>query len=121
MFLVTKKFKFDAAHNLLNYNGDCENIHGHTYQLEVSYKGKKQNNGLVIDFNIIKKIVNEKIIKILDHKYLNEILKQPTAENILEWIWNELGKAKQNDVVLWSVKLWEGPNSIAEYRGGVDF
>ncbi|HOK40359.1 MAG TPA: 6-carboxytetrahydropterin synthase QueD [bacterium] len=122
MFLITKRLKFDAAHNLLNYNGVCENIHGHTYYLEVSCIGKKKEDGMVVDFNIIKKIIEENIIAKFDHKYLNEIIKQPTAENILEFIWKELeNKFNNYGVKLFSLKIWEGPNSIAEFRGGADF
>lgn len=122
MFLITKSFKFDAAHNLINYKGKCENIHGHTYFLEVSFKGKKQDNGLVIDFSIIKKIIKETILSKLDHSYINDIIKISTAENIVEWIWKEILKIDfDSNVELYEIKLWEGPNSFVTYRGGKDF
>ncbi|HON55630.1 MAG TPA: 6-carboxytetrahydropterin synthase QueD [bacterium] len=123
MFLVTKIFKFDSAHNLLNYKGACENVHGHTYNLEVSLKcSKDKNNGLAFDFNLIKEIVNKKIIDKLDHRYLNEIINQPTAENICEWIWSELiTEFTTDNVKLFEIKLYEGPNSYITYRGAADF
>ncbi len=122
MFLIIKKFKFDAAHKLIDYKGECENLHGHTYFLEVTYKGKKKGNGIVVDFTILKEKINELIIKRLDHSYINDIIKQPTAENILEWTWNILKDTlNEHNVQLYEIKLWEGPNSISAYRGGADF
>ena len=122
MYLITKIFKFDSAHKLLNYNGACENIHGHTYILEVSLKGEKNDNGLVIDFVEVKKIVELLVISKLDHTNLNDIINQPTAENILEWIWDKISpEFSKKSVELFELKLFEGPNSFAAYRGGQDF
>ena len=88
---ISKEFKFDSAHQLIEYNGKCENLHGHTYKLRVTLKGEvDKKTGMIIDFTILKKIVNDNIIEKLDHNYLNNIVKQPTAENIVGWIWNEL-------------------------------
>jgi len=70
---VTKIFVFDMAHALYGYDGPCKNIHGHTYKLSVTLKGtpvKDNSNpkaGMVIDFSILKQIVQEKIIKQFDH------------------------------------------------------
>ncbi|MHC4600696.1 MAG: 6-pyruvoyl trahydropterin synthase family protein, partial [Planctomycetota bacterium] len=30
---ISKEFTFDAAHNLTEYKGKCEALHGHTYGL----------------------------------------------------------------------------------------
>jgi len=113
---VTKLFTFDSAHNLVNYKGKCEELHGHTYKLEVTVKGKADHEGMIIDFVTLKEIVNEKIIKKLDHKYLNEVLGfNTTCENILFWMWNELKDILNGEnYSLYKLKLWETPTSFAE-------
>jgi len=112
--IVTKKFRFDSAHKLNNYKGDCANLHGHTYVLHVSVKGDVDSNGFVIDFKELNKIVKDEVISKLDHKHLNEIIKQPTAENICIWIAEKLSK-KLN---LYKLKLYETPDSYVELYTG---
>jgi len=92
---VTKEFTFDAAHHLTKYYGKCERLHGHTYKLRVTVNGEIQENGMVIDFVILKRIVKKHILKHLDHHNLNEIIENPTAENIAQWIWNKLEDLEQ--------------------------
>ena len=87
---IKKIFEFSAAHNLIDYQGKCENLHGHNYKLEILLSGKLKDDGMVIDFVELKKIVKKAIIEELDHKYLNDIISQPTAENIILWIWERL-------------------------------
>jgi 6-pyruvoyltetrahydropterin/6-carboxytetrahydropterin synthase len=113
---VTKIFTFDSAHNLVNYHGKCEELHGHTYKLEVTVEGYPDEEGMVLDFVKLKEIVNEKIIKKLDHKYLNEVLGfNTTSENILLWMWKELEEElKGPNYKLYKLTLWETPTSFAE-------
>jgi len=97
-------------------------MHGHTYSLEVTLKGLKKKDGMVIDFNIVKNIVQTEIISNIDHKYINEIITISTAENISEWIWKILKKKfSEYDVDLFEIKLYEGINSFITYRGGKNF
>ncbi|HEX9058876.1 MAG TPA: 6-carboxytetrahydropterin synthase QueD, partial [Clostridia bacterium] len=70
---ITKVFTFDCAHHLNEYEGKCKNIHGHTYKLEVTVKGPVQKNGLVMDFHDLDAVVENEILEMIDHKYLNEI------------------------------------------------
>ena len=88
--LITKEFTFDAAHYLPNYYGKCENLHGHTYRLQVTIKGPIAANGMVIDFVLLKHIVKEHILTKVDHHCLNDQFKNPTTELICKWIWDEL-------------------------------
>jgi 6-pyruvoyltetrahydropterin/6-carboxytetrahydropterin synthase len=111
--LIAKEFTFDAAHRLLNYDGPCANLHGHTYKLQIVLSGPVQKNGMVIDFVDLKKIVTEKVISKLDHKFINKIIKQSTAENIAVWIWKQLEK----NLPLYEIGLWETPTSFVIYRG----
>jgi 6-pyruvoyltetrahydropterin/6-carboxytetrahydropterin synthase len=110
---LTKEFIFDAAHHLVGYNGPCKRLHGHTYKLQVTLSGVIGEDGMVSDFEEIKKIVEKRVITKLDHYLINEIISQPTAENILIWIWNKLKK----ELPLYELKLWETPTSFAAFRG----
>ena len=111
--LITKEFTFDSAHQLDWHGGKCKNLHGHTYKLQVTISGKLTKEGVVMDFGDLKKIVNQKIIEKLDHQYLNKIIENPTAENMVIWIWNQL----KGDFNLNTIKLWETPTSYVTYRG----
>ena len=109
---IAKDFYFDSAHRLNNYKGKCKNLHGHTYKLRIILEGEVNKNGFVIDFSEFKKIINDAIIEKLDHSYLNDLIKQPTAENIIKWIWNKLEKK----LPLYEIWLWETPNSFVIYN-----
>lgn len=111
--IITKIFKFDSAHKLEDYKGQCGNLHGHTYTLHVSIKGNIKATGLVLDFKDLKEIVKNKVISKLDHQYINDIIKQPTAENMCLWIWEQL----INELDLYEIKLYETPDSYATYKG----
>jgi len=111
--LVTKEFEFDAAHRLINYRGKCENLHGHRWKVQVTLKAPLQKDGIAFDFVELKKIVEEKVIKKLDHTYLNDLLPQPSTENIALWIWERL----KEELPLYEVKVWESPTSFVTYRG----
>jgi len=117
MFCVVKEFTFDAAHNLVEYHGKCEKLHGHTYKLQIMVCGERDKEGMVIDFIDLKKIVQEEVLSYLDHAYINEIIPQPSAENIAEWIWNKLEeKLSSERYKLSEVRLWETPTSFVIYR-----
>lgn len=138
---LTKVFTFDMAHALHNYNGLCKNIHGHTYQLEVTVKGVPSNDadspkkGMVIDFSDLKKLVNREIIDKWDHSLLInnqvnaqliELLKtnyerinivdyQPTSENMLCDIAEKISCVLPAEIQLYSLKLKETNNSFVEW------
>jgi len=112
--IIVREFTFDSAHKLDWHNGKCKNLHGHTYRLQVWVKGSLTEEGIVLDFKELDKIVKEEVINILDHKFLNEVIENPTAENMCIWIWNHL-KEKLN--YIYEIRLWETPKSFAVYRG----
>lgn len=116
--ILVKKFEFDAAHNLINYYGKCERLHGHTYKLVVKLEGKRGSEDMVFDFVALKKIVNEEIIEKFDHHYINDIINQPTAENIAIYIWDKLKPLlKRENCRLYEVQVWETKTSGIVYRG----
>ncbi|RYM01743.1 6-carboxytetrahydropterin synthase QueD [Sporolactobacillus sp. THM7-7] len=118
---VTKSFTFDAAHNLERYEGKCKNLHGHTYQLEITVSGYLNDIGMAVDFGEIKEMFRENIQAKLDHRYLNEVLPgmNTTAENVIVWIWEQLDRAMDARGLhdqghrLESLRLYETPTSWA--------
>jgi 6-pyruvoyltetrahydropterin/6-carboxytetrahydropterin synthase len=122
--ILVKEFKFDAAHKLKNYQGPCANLHGHTYKLQIALNGPIKENGMIIDFVDLKKIVKEKIISKLDHNYLNKIVQQPTAENLVIWIFDQLKKEfnqkKYQNLKLKWIKLWETKTSYVIHTNESD-
>lgn len=115
--LITKQFTFDSAHYLEDYHGKCERMHGHTYKLDVTVEGEIGKNGLVIDFVELKKIVKDNVIEDLDHRVLNEMLGNASAENTVVWIWERLKDKFGEGVNLYELKLWETAGSWVTYRG----
>jgi 6-pyruvoyltetrahydropterin/6-carboxytetrahydropterin synthase len=87
---VTKIFTFDAAHAITKYYGKCESLHGHTFELHVTVEGPVDQNGLVIDFVILKRIVKRQVLSKVDHKNLNEHFENPSSENLVMWMWDQL-------------------------------
>ncbi len=110
--LLHKEFTFEAAHYLPKYHGKCENMHGHTYKLVVTLKGEPDSEGMIRDFVEVKKIVNAKVIDKLDHKLINDIIKNPSAENIATWVWQQLAA----ELSLYEVRIWETVTSSVTVR-----
>ena len=121
MFELTIMAEFEAAHNLCNYQGKCNRLHGHNWKVEVTVQGQKLDEiGMVIDFTVLKAEV-KKIIDRLDHYYLNELAafqqQNPTAEHIAKYIYDELvDLLVKHDVTLYQVKVWESARSAVAYR-----
>ncbi|KUY30127.1 6-carboxytetrahydropterin synthase [Elizabethkingia ursingii] len=142
MIRITKIFTFETAHVLYNYDGKCKNMHGHSYKLFVTVKGKPVNdldnpkNGMVVDFGDIKKIVNEEVVDIWDHAVLinansphkelgNELEGrghkviycgfQPTCENMLYEIAAKVQSKLPSEISLAYLKLHETENSYGEW------
>ena len=115
--LLSKDFVFDAAHNLVHYHGKCERLHGHTYKLRVVVEGNPDTEGMIIDFTELKAIVHEHVISRLDHSYINDIISQPSAENIALWVWHELEELLHRDNCrLYEVHVWETASSCVIVR-----
>lgn len=111
--LVTREFSFDAAHNLPRYEGKCERLHGHSYRLRVTVEAPLDSwSGLCFDFHDIKELVTERVVKVLDHQYLNEFLPNPSAEHLAVWAWERL-----EDLPLHEIQVWETPTSFVTYHG----
>lgn len=120
MYRLMIKTSFAAAHNLINYQGDCENLHGHNWRVEVVVAAKELDKaGLGIDFKILKKQTNL-LLDELDHKYLNDLTpfksESPSSENISRYLFERLSKTLNNEnISVERVNVWESENACASY------
>ena len=138
---VSKEFHFEMSHALLNYDGPCKNIHGHSYKLVVTLIGEAMNdnnspkNGMLIDFTELKRLVKSLILEHFDHAFLvnrkadissfysakemfDKMLVldyQPTCENILIDIVSRLHKGFPENLNVHNVRLYETTTSYAEW------
>lgn len=138
---VTKEFGFEMAHALVDYDGPCRNVHGHSYRLFVTLSGEPlarlgdPKNGMVIDFGDLKRIVKKNIVDVFDHAALIsrndrsdriEALRsafgnllvvdyQPTCENLVADIAARIKPLLPREASLFSVKLYETAASYAEW------
>jgi 6-pyruvoyltetrahydropterin/6-carboxytetrahydropterin synthase len=96
-WILTKEFRFEAAHKLPKHDGKCARLHGHSWRGIVYIasntlveSGPKE--GMVIDYAEIKNYIKPLLENYLDHHYLNETLelKSPTSENVAKWIYEKL-------------------------------
>ncbi len=115
--------QFAAAHQLREYQGGCENLHGHNWRVEVFVKGERLGkDGLLIDFRVIKNATKE-VLEGLDHTFLNEFApfseQNPSSENIARYIFDSLNHRLKNDRVRVSrVSAWESDTACATYEEG---
>jgi 6-pyruvoyltetrahydropterin/6-carboxytetrahydropterin synthase len=102
--------KFSAAHFLKEYKGKCENVHGHTFQVEVAIVVTElDRTGIGFDFTEIKKVLSAALP---DHTLLNEAYAfNPSAENIARHLYGELKKRYP----IKSVTVWESDDASATY------
>ncbi|MCL4441044.1 MAG: 6-carboxytetrahydropterin synthase QueD [Firmicutes bacterium] len=127
MYYLTIKRRFAAAHRLLDYQGECASLHGHTWTVEVEVAGDQLDScGMLVDFKVLKKMVDG-IVSEMDHKYLNELIHfdlgrggvNPTAENIAAYIFKRIRGQMEDlgkELCLREVKVWESPDASACYR-----
>ncbi len=119
--VLTKVFRFEAAHHLPGHRGKCARPHGHSYRLEVAVRGPIQSklgasdDGMVLDFGDLADLVRVAVIDRLDHYDLNTILAgRTTAENLAHWIWETLLTAGLSTALLYRVRLWETETGYVE-------
>lgn len=138
---VTKEVTFDSAHMLSNYSGKCQNLHGHTYKLQVTVEGptvtEGNEKGMVTDFNNLKRVIDS-VTECFDHAIIfsDDHLRGEAENALLEWaqtydmsyIILPDAKSTSEYIALYikaqiesayptkriSVKVWETPTSFAE-------
>ena len=120
MYTTRVELHFSAAHKLRGYRGRCEALHGHNWKVKLSVSSDTLNKiGMVCDFKEMKENLN-KVLKELDHAYLNKLAyfkkHNPTSEKIAEFIFYRLKKLiKAKRLVLKEVTVWETDTSSAIY------
>lgn len=139
---ITKQFSFETGHALHGYDGKCRNVHGHSYNLNVTVIGQPIDDntnvkfGMVIDFGDLKKIVKEEIVNVFDHATVfnkntphvelakelkdrghNVLLVdyQPTSEMMVIDFAAKIKKRLPDNIKLHSLKLQETNSSFAEW------
>ncbi len=122
MYEVTIEASFSAAHRLRRYRGKCENLHGHNWKVAVSVVSDKlDKSGMVIDFKELKELT-WRVLKKLDHQYLNDLPEfkkvNPTSENIAKFLYSKLkGTVEKRGAKLHRVKVWESEGSSVTFEG----
>jgi len=111
---------FAAAHNLRNFRGKCEQLHGHNWKIEVVLRGTELNeSGVVVDFGEVKE-TTRRLLSEIDHKYLNDhpyfAIHNPSSENIARYLFERLGEQLDDDNRwIYSVTAWESGDACATY------
>ena len=140
MIRITKEFKFEMAHALHGYDGLCKNIHGHSYRLWVTIRGNVRKevshmkDGMVMDFDILKKIVKPEIVDKYDHSLVLNgntshaeidltafekvflLPYQPTSENLVLDFAHHIKRKLPEGIELYKVVLSETATSFAEWN-----
>ena len=135
MLKVTKTVRFDAAHILSNHAGLCKNLHGHTYRVDVTVaQAPEDERDMVIDFKDLKRVCEDEILSRFDHAFIydetsageSEIAAvlaknsmrtvalpfRSTAENLARHFYSTLKDCVPG---LASIRVWETPDSVAEF------
>ena len=106
---------FSAAHRLPHYDGPCHDLHGHTWKAVFIIEGPVQQDGMVCDFKVIKKLLDDQLP---DHRFLNDEVENPTAENLAQYIFKKAGeKLAEKGLKLKTLEIWESENAAAIMEG----
>jgi 6-pyruvoyltetrahydropterin/6-carboxytetrahydropterin synthase len=113
---------FAAAHNLRNYQGKCERLHGHNWRVRVCLAAEELDEvGMVVDFHDVKAALGE-VMATLDHQYVNEVppfdAENPTTENLCRYIAGQLQERLPSRVSIRRVSCWESGRCGASYLPG---
>ncbi|MDX1795841.1 MAG: 6-carboxytetrahydropterin synthase QueD [Hydrogenovibrio sp.] len=119
-FVLKTLLDFASAHSLRGYPGDCANLHGHNWKIEVEVMGEQLNDiGMVIDFKQIKKHAKE-VVAELDHTFLNDHphfkTVNPTAENIAQYLFQQIqSRIESSSVKMHRITVWENDRNCVIY------
>ncbi len=117
MFELMVEKTFSAAHQLVDYKGPCENLHGHNWKVQVIVQGTQLDHvGMLVDFKILKGHIHD-LLKKLDHTFLNDKLEfSPTSEMLSKYLYGEMENRIPKNVTLKRVIIWESDNTCAAYE-----
>jgi 6-pyruvoyltetrahydropterin/6-carboxytetrahydropterin synthase len=113
--IVRRRFRFESAHHLPEHPGKCKELHGHSYELVVAVdRAVDGTSGMVMDFSDLKRLVREEVVEPLDHRLVNDVVSNPTAELMAKWIWQRLSERLPGLV---EIELHETRDCSVVYRG----
>lgn len=114
--LLTREFEFSGGHRLTFAGREEEHVHGHNYEFRVTLQGEPDAHGAILDLQELKTLVEEHVVNVLDGKFLNDLLENPTMERLALWIWERLETRLPG---LHEVRVWENrkKGASAIYRG----
>jgi 6-pyruvoyltetrahydropterin/6-carboxytetrahydropterin synthase len=120
VYELTVKGHFDAAHALRGYQGECRELHGHTWDVEVTVAGEELDEvGIVYDFKRLKEDLAA-VLEPFDHAYLNDVppfdTVNATAEHLSRVVYEALEQRVGPEVRLVEVAVWESPIARIAYR-----
>ena len=119
-YIIRVEARFEAAHNLRQYKGKPEPLHGHSWKVEAKFKCKKlDHEDIGVDYVHVEKAIRQLAFR-FDHKYINEIPPfdqiNPTSENLARWFFGELNRSEiRQSAELSEVVVWEGPEAYVSY------
>ena len=116
MYEIKTQTHFSAAHHLLNYDGECENQHGHNWIVEAYVTGTQlDKSNILIDYKVLKKHLKA-VIDTLDHTDINELPDfkgiSPSSETLAKYIYDKMKKAVPQ---ISKISVWETSTSCASY------
>ncbi len=120
---IAKEFNWEMGHRLPFQKGKCRNLHGHSYKMRLELEGEIKDNGMVMDYYDVKKML-EPLIEKLDHSVMvyegdkelidaltslgsrmNVVPFQTTAENICLFFLDKI-KELNTDKTLTRARVW---------------
>lgn len=119
MYELTTEREFSAAHCLRGYQGDCAQLHGHNYRVQVTVYGDQLNElGMLMDFGDLSELCRQ-VLEELDHGHLNEIPPfdsiNPTSENLARYLYQRIAERLPEQVRVKAVTVYESARSWARY------
>lgn len=106
---------FSSAHHLPKYEGPCHDLHGHTWKAVFIIEGPVHEDGMVCDFKVVKKLLDSFLP---DHQLLNELLENPTAENLAQYLFDKISpELAKSGLKLKTLEIWESDNAAAIVEG----
>jgi 6-pyruvoyltetrahydropterin/6-carboxytetrahydropterin synthase len=120
MYTLSVEKVISSAHQLRDYDGPCARIHGHNWKVKVDVQSEKiDESGIVIDFTELDKHLLE-VIGPFDHQLINVVPPfdkiNPTAENLVKFIYQELKIKLSQKVSLVKVSIWETDEYMVSYE-----
>jgi 6-pyruvoyltetrahydropterin/6-carboxytetrahydropterin synthase len=122
-YRVTVSANFEAAHNLIDYPGGPEPLHGHSYRVEAVFESDDlEQHDVAVDFVAANKALDA-VAKEFDYKYINEhpafAGRNTSAENLAQYFAERLdARGRAAGVRVAEVTVWEGPKNRATFSRG---